>query len=101
MPTVGDADGETITERGAARYLGVYFSFEGVGGNPWAEQDRYTTRIVDSFFTRLSFFNPTPQQYNQAIEGVLISKLMYGWRVHFASRYGSTHSTVRLTFFLQ
>ena len=33
VPPIGDAEGETLQERGAARYLGVYFSFERTGGN--------------------------------------------------------------------
>ena len=36
----------TLAERGAARYLGVFFSFEGVEGKPWAEQDAYTQRVA-------------------------------------------------------
>ena len=60
VPPQGDADGETTAERGAARYLGAYFSFEGVDGEPWAEQDTYMKRTVSSFFNRLALFDPDP-----------------------------------------
>ena len=58
VPPVGDAEGETLAERGAApaRYLGVFFAFE--GGCRWrgvlAEQDACTQRIVGNFFSKLA-----------------------------------------------
>ena len=49
VPPEGDGDGDTVEERGAARYLGVFFSFEGVDGNAWDEQDvecRCVTSVI-------------------------------------------------------
>ena len=81
VPPVGDADGNTLEERGAARYLGVYFSFEGCGSKPWAEQDGYAKELVNGFFARCALLDPDVRQYCMLVESLLASKLLYGGRI--------------------
>ena len=81
VPPVGNAEGDTLEARGAARYLGVYYSFEGCDGEPWAEQDAYATKIVNTFFARCAALDPDVRQYNVMIESLLTSKLLYGGRI--------------------
>ena len=81
MPPEGTADGETITERGAVRYLGVYFSFEGRGGNAWPEQDECTTKIANGFFASIALVEPTVKQYNILVQSLLVSRISYGGRI--------------------
>ena len=85
VPPVGDAEGETLAERGAARYLGVFFAFEGVEGEAWAEQDACTQRIVGNFFSKLALIEPSPKQYMVLVRSLLLSKVMYGGRVRLPS----------------
>ena len=68
VPPQGMPDGETLDERGAVRYLGMYFSFEGCEGEPWAEQDAYTQRIVNGFFAACALVEPSPQQYKMLVQ---------------------------------
>ena len=81
VPPVGNADGDTLEKRGAARYLGVYFSFEGCDGEPWAEQDAYAKRIVNGFFARCTLLDPDVAQYCMLVQSLLASKLLYGGRI--------------------
>ena len=85
VPPEGDPDGDTLAERGVARYLGVYYSFEGCGGEPWAEQDQAIERVVGAFFAALASVEPTPRQYRTLVRSLLHSKAMYGGRVRLPS----------------
>ena len=72
-----------MQERGAARYLGVYFSFEGTGGNPWAEEDAYFDRIVGGFFASCATLEPEAKQYRLLVQSNLLSKALFGGGVRW------------------
>ena len=63
--------------------LGVYFSFEGTGGNPWAEEDAYFDRIVGGFFASCATLEPEAKQYRLLVQSNLLSKALFGGGVRW------------------
>ena len=58
VPPTGDADARDAAGRGAARYLGIHFSFCGCDGDRWHEQRRIEQSIIASFFGTARLLKP-------------------------------------------
>ena len=81
MPPHGDSEGHTLSEKGVARYLGVYYIFCGTDGDRWHHQRGVVEASVRSFFAKMNLLKPTMRQYRELIHNVLLNRVLFVWRV--------------------